>query len=59
MRAISAALVLLSGVLMLATATASTLPEQRSMYLAIGGTVVSLIGLVSWLIAFLRAKDAV
>ena len=58
MRAISAALVLLSGVLMLATATAPTLPEQRSMYMALGGSVVGLIGFVCWLLAFVRAKDA-
>jgi hypothetical protein len=57
MRVVSAALVLLSGVLMLATATAATLPESRSMGMAIGGTVVGLIGLIAWVIAFLGDRN--
>ncbi len=55
----SAAVVLLSGVLLIANATAPIVPEFRSMWVALVGTVVGLIGLVVWLTAFLgdRGRD--
>ena len=53
MRAISAALVLLSGVALLSTALALHRHTDDKVA-GIGGLVVALIGLVAWGVAFLR-----
>jgi hypothetical protein len=57
MRAVSAAVVLLSGTILVATATAPTLPEPRSAGVAACGAIIGLVGLVCWLVAFFRDKD--
>jgi hypothetical protein len=56
MRAVSAALVLMSGAILMLTATAPTLPGERSFGIAAFGFFIVLVGLGCWVTAFVRDK---
>jgi hypothetical protein len=57
MRAISGAVVVLSGTVLVAAAmTPGTPPEQARMAVGIFGAVLVLIGLIAWLVGFLGDK---
>jgi hypothetical protein len=47
-------LVLLSGAILVATATACSSPDPRSSFAAAWGAIIGLFGFVCWLIAFYR-----
>jgi hypothetical protein len=58
MRAISAAVVVLSGTVLVAAAmTPGNPPEQARMTVGIFGAVLVLVGLIAWLVGFLVDKN--